>query len=120
MLRLMGVIAPPASAGMPRRVAGVLLIIAIVIVLLALGWGIVQLVALPFGGLDPALSIFWGFLLVVVVIGVAAFFGRRRQKTARARAAEQRANPRPAAHGAARRVVRAGHRAPRVESCLSK
>jgi hypothetical protein len=92
MLRLMGLIAPPASAGMPRRVGGILLVIAIVVLLLAAGWGIVQLVALPFGGLDPALSIFWGFLLVVVVVGVAAFLGRRRQKTARAKAAEQRAN----------------------------
>jgi hypothetical protein len=101
VLRLMGLIAPPASAGMPRRIGGILLILAIVVVLLALGWGIVQLVALPFGGLDPALSIFWGFLLVAVVIGVAAFLGRRRQKTARAKAAEQRANT--AASGSTRR-----------------
>ena len=60
--------------------------------LLALGWGIVQLVSLPFGGLDPTISIFWGFLLVAVVLGVMAIIGRRRQKRARERAAEQRAN----------------------------
>jgi hypothetical protein len=91
LLRLMGLIAPPASAGMPRRVGGVALIILIVVVLLALGWGIVQLVALPFGGIDPTVSVFWGFLLVAVVLGVMAFIGRRRQRTARAKAAEQRA-----------------------------
>jgi hypothetical protein len=81
-------------------VGGILLIIAIIVVLLALGWGIVQLVALPFGGIDPTVSVFWGFLLVAVVIGVLAFVGRRRQRTARAKAAEQRAG---AAAGARRR-----------------
>jgi hypothetical protein len=91
LLRLMGLIAPPASAGMPRRVGGILLILLIVVALLALGWGIVQLVALPFGGIDATVSVFWGFLLVVVVLGVMAFIGRRRQRAARAKAAEQRA-----------------------------
>jgi hypothetical protein len=100
LLRLMGVIAPPASAGLPRRIGGVLLILLIIVALLALGWGIVQLVALPFGGIDPTVSVFWGFLLVAVVLGVMAFLGRRRQKAARAKAAEQRAN---AAAGTRRR-----------------
>jgi uncharacterized membrane protein len=67
-------------------------VIVIVIALLALGWGIVQLVSLPFGGLDPALSIFWGFLLVAVVIAVLAVVGRRRQRRAREKAAAQRAD----------------------------
>jgi uncharacterized membrane protein len=92
ILRLMGLIAPPQSAGAARRVGGILLLVAIVVVLLAIGWGIVQLVSLPFGGLNPIISIFWGLLLVAIVIGVLAFFGRRRQSAARARAAEQRAN----------------------------
>jgi uncharacterized membrane protein len=100
ILRLMGLVAPPASAGLPRRIGGVLLIILIVIALLALGWGIVQLVALPFGGLNPIISIFWGLVLVAVVIGVMAFLGRRRQRNARAKAAEERAN---AAAGSRRR-----------------
>jgi hypothetical protein len=92
MLQLMGYIAPPPGSSIVRRAGGVLLLIAIVVALLALGWGIVQLVALPFGGLDPAISIFWGFLLVAVVIGVLAFIGRRRQARARERAAQQRAD----------------------------
>jgi hypothetical protein len=95
MLRLMGLIAPPASAGMPRRIGGILLVILIVVVLLAAGWGIVQLVALPFGGIDKTVSVFWGFLLVAVVIGVMAFLGRRRQRAARAKAAEARAGAAP-------------------------
>jgi hypothetical protein len=92
ILQLMGYIAPPPGSSILRRVGGVLLLIAIVVALLALGWGIVQLVALPFGGLDPAISIFWGFLLVAVVLGAMALIGRRRQARARARAAEQRAD----------------------------
>jgi hypothetical protein len=92
VLQLMGYIAPPPGSGIARRAGGVLLLIAIIVALLALGWGIVQLVSLPFGGLDPTLSVFWGFLLVAVVIGVMALIGRRRQRRARERAAEQRAN----------------------------
>jgi hypothetical protein len=92
MLQVMGLIAPPPGSSIFRRIGGVLLLIAIVIALLALGWGIVQLVSLPFGGLDPAISIFWGFLLVLVVIGVLAVVGRRRQRRARERAASQRAD----------------------------
>jgi hypothetical protein len=92
VLQLMGYIAPPPGSGILRRAGGILLLIAIIVVLLALGWGIVQLVSLPFGGLDPAVSIFWGFLLVLVVIGVLAVVGRRRQRRARERAASQRAD----------------------------
>jgi ABC-type multidrug transport system fused ATPase/permease subunit len=92
MLQVMGYIAPPPGSSIIRRAAGILLVIAIVVVLLALGWGIVQLIALPFGGIGAGVSLFWGFLLVAVVLGVMAFVGRRRQKRARERAAEQRAD----------------------------
>jgi hypothetical protein len=92
ILQLMGYIAPPPGSSIVRRVGGVLLLIAIIVGLLALGWGIVQLVALPFGGIDKTISIFWGFLLVAVVLGVMAFVGRRRQARARERAAQQRAD----------------------------
>jgi hypothetical protein len=92
MLQVMGLIAPPPGSSIFRRIGGVLLLIAIIVALLAIGWGVVQLVSLPFGGLDPAISIFWGFLLVLVVIGVLAVIGRRRQRRARERAASQRAD----------------------------
>ena len=92
MLQLMGYIAPPPGSSIFRRAGGILLLIAIIVALLALGWGIVQLASLPFGGLDATISIFWGFLLVAVVIGVLAFVGRRRQNRARERAAQQRAD----------------------------
>src|SRR3954447_5185162 len=90
MLRVMGVIAPPPSAGLPRRIAGVLLVILAIVLVIVIGFAIVKLVALPFGGIGNT-AWFWGFLLVVVVLGVLALVGRRRQRAARAKAAEQRA-----------------------------
>jgi hypothetical protein len=84
MLRAMGLLIPPASAGTLARVRGILLILALVIVLLAVGFGVVQLIALPFGGIGSATSVFFGFLLVVIVIGVLVVLGRRRQAKARA------------------------------------
>src|SRR5215212_9214910 len=44
-LRFMGLIAPPPGASLWLRARGILIIIALVVVLLALGWGIVQLVS---------------------------------------------------------------------------
>jgi hypothetical protein len=84
MLRMMGLLIPPASAGMVARVRGILLILALVIVLLAVGFGVVKLIALPFGGIGTASAVFFGFLLVVIAIGVLVVLGRRRQARARA------------------------------------
>ena len=84
MLRMMGLLIPPASAGMVARIRGILLILALVIVLLAVGFGVVQLIALPFGGIGSATAVFFGFLLVVIAIGVLVVLGRRRQSRARA------------------------------------
>jgi hypothetical protein len=89
MLRMMGLLVPPASAGVLARIRGVLLILALVIGLLAIGTGIVQAIGLIFGGIGLGSSIFFGFVLVVVVIGVLILLGRRRQAKARdARAAQ--------------------------------
>jgi hypothetical protein len=84
LLRMMGLLIPPQSAGIFARVRGILLLIVIVIVLLAVGFGIVKLISLPFGGLGTGSSIFFGFLLLVLVIGGLVFFGRRRQSRAKA------------------------------------
>jgi hypothetical protein len=88
-LKFMGLVAPPKSAGTLARVRGVLIIIALVVGVLLLGFGIVSLVALAAGGMSLDLRIFWGFILVVVAIGVLAFFGRRRQRKAQSERAEQ-------------------------------
>ena len=89
MLRMMGLLIPPASAGMVARIRGILLIIALVIVLLAIGTGIVQAIGLIFGGISLGSSIFFGFLLVVAVLGVLVLAGRRRQAKAQAARAAQ-------------------------------
>jgi hypothetical protein len=88
-LKLMGLVAPPKSAGGLARTRGVLIVITLIIAILLAGFGIVSLVALPAGGLSLDLRIFWGFVLVMVAIGVLAFLGRRRQRRAQAERAEQ-------------------------------
>ena len=90
-LRFMALVAPPPGSSIFLRIRGILLIIFLVIALLALGWAIIQLVSLPFGGIGAGVSLFWGFLLVCVALGVLFLFGRRRQKRAREKQAEQRA-----------------------------
>lgn len=88
-LKLMGLLMPPKSAGALVRVRGLLLIILLVVLILALGFGIVNLVALPFGGISLDLAIFYGLVLVAVAVGVLVVFGRRRQKRAMAERSEQ-------------------------------
>ena len=88
-IRLLGLIAPPASAGALARIRGVVLVVAALILILAAGVGIVKLVSFATGGISIDLAIFWGFLLVLVALGVLAFFGRRRQKRAQAERDEQ-------------------------------
>jgi hypothetical protein len=91
MLRMMGLLLPPSSAGILARIRGIVLIVLIVIALLAIGTGIVQAIGLIFGGIGVGSSVFFGFLLVVVAIGILVLLGRRRQKrTAAARGQAQR------------------------------
>lgn len=88
-LRILGLVMPPASAGIAARIRGIVLIILLIVLVLALGFGIVYGIGQIFGGLSVDLSIFYGLALVAVVLGVLAFFGRRRQKRAKAQRAEQ-------------------------------
>ena len=84
MLRMMGLLIPPASAGIVARIRGVVLLLLLVVGLLLVGFGVVKLIALPFGGIGTASAFFFGFLLVVIAIAVLVMFGRRRQARARA------------------------------------
>ena len=88
-LRFMGIVAPPASAGMVARIRGIVLFILLIVVVLGLGFGIVSGIAAAAGGLSLDLRIFWGLVLVFVAIGGLVFYGRRRQKQALAKRAEQ-------------------------------
>ena len=82
-LRAMGLLLPPASAGILARMRGVLLIILLIFVLLAIGLGLVELISLPFGGIGVAPGVLLGLILVLVVLGVMAAIGRRRRDRAR-------------------------------------
>ena len=71
--------------------------IGIVVVLLALGLGLVELIALPFGGIEVGQGLVLGAILAAAVLGVLALFGRRRQKKMQAeRAARAPGSPRSA------------------------
>jgi hypothetical protein len=83
MLRVMGLVAPPQNAPWYLKVRGILLVVLFIFVLLAIGFGVVKLVALPFGGAGTGAALLLGLLLIVVVLGVLALFGRRKQRRAR-------------------------------------
>jgi hypothetical protein len=85
-LRLMGLIAPPRGSGALRRLRGIGLGVLIALAIVGLGTGIVELVALPFGGESLPPSVLLGVLLDIVAFAILAQFGRRRQRAARAKA----------------------------------
>jgi hypothetical protein len=87
MLRLMGLIAPPPGSSFLMRARGILLVVLLVIVLLAVGFGLAKLIALPFGGVGTFGALLLGLLIIVAILGVLTLLGRRRQ----ARAAAARA-----------------------------
>ena len=87
-LRFLGLISPAPGAGTWLRVRGILIIVGLIVGLILLGFGLVKLIALPFGGIG-ATAWFYGFLLICVALGGLAFFGRRKQKKAIAARAQQ-------------------------------
>ena len=89
VLRLMGLIAPPESAGRLVRLRGFALLLVLVFLLMALGFGIAKLIALPFGGVGTIAGLLLGLVVVVVALGILTLVGRRRQAKARTRAREQ-------------------------------
>jgi hypothetical protein len=78
LLRFMALVAP-TTGGTLARVRGVLIGIAIVVGLIALGTGIVELISLPFGGVGVITAVWVGLLVLVVALVVLALLGRRRQ-----------------------------------------
>ena len=100
LLRLMSLIAPPPNAGALMRVRGFAVLILLVIILVAIGFGIAKLIALPFGGVGTIAGVLLGLLVVAAVLGVLALVGRRRQDKARAAQRERMEAAQP------RRIVR--------------
>jgi hypothetical protein len=87
LLRIMGLLAPPPGSGFLMRARGILILLAVALLLILLGFGIVQLVALPFGGVSTAAGVLLGIVAIAIILGVLALVGRRRQARAKARAA---------------------------------
>jgi hypothetical protein len=95
-LRLMALVSPAPGASILVRARGILILLVIVFVLLAVGFGLAKLVALPFGGVGTMGGILLGLVLAAAILGVLALVGRRRQAKARERAVEaRRTMPRP-------------------------
>jgi hypothetical protein len=84
LLRFMGLVAPPASAGTLARVRGIAIIIGLLVALIVLGTLVVKLIAWPLGGLSTLVAVWVGILLIIVVLVVLAVLGRRRQANAKA------------------------------------
>jgi hypothetical protein len=84
LLRFMGLVAPPASAGTLARVRGIAIVVGLIVALIVLGTLIVKLIAWPLGGLSILVSVWVGILLIIVVLAVLAVLGRRRQGKAQA------------------------------------
>jgi hypothetical protein len=91
VLRLMGLIAPTQGASMPMKIRGGLIILAMIVVLLAVGFGAASLVLLPFGGGSTSGAVSLGILIVIVAVAVLAFFGKRKQTAQREKARAARA-----------------------------
>lgn len=90
LLRFMGLVAPPPGSSVLLRLRGFALIFGIVVLLMAIGFGLAKLVALPFGGVGTIGGLLLGIVIVFAVLGAMALLGRRRQARARARAAAAR------------------------------
>ena len=91
LLRIVGLVAPPSSAGIVARVRGILLVLVAIIAILAVGFGIVEGIGQAAGGISLDLAIFYGIALSLVAVGVAIFYGRRRQKATLAKRREESA-----------------------------
>jgi hypothetical protein len=90
LLRLMGLLAPPASAGRMARVRGVAIVVGLIVLLVAIGFGLANLVALPFGGISIPGGVLLGLVIVALIVGVLALLGKRKQRKALAARSAQR------------------------------
>ena len=90
LLRLTGFLSPPPGSSVWLKIRGIVIGILLVVGLLAIGFGVVMLISLPFGGASVGPAIVGGAILVAVVLGILVLVGRRRQGKARAAAAAGR------------------------------
>jgi len=86
-LRAMGLLLPPSSAGLLARLRGIGLIVLLLAALVGIGTGLIELFALPAGGISLPAAVLFGIVFVIVVLSVLATIGRRRQRRADAQRA---------------------------------
>jgi hypothetical protein len=84
LLRFMGLVAPPKSAGTVARVRGIAIVVALVVALVVIGTLIAKVIALPFGGVSTLVAVWLGIVILIIVLVVLALLGRRRQARAQA------------------------------------
>ncbi|CAB4881838.1 unannotated protein [freshwater metagenome] len=84
LLRVTGLLAPPAGSGILLKVRGYALVLGFLVTLIAIGWGITKVVALPFGGVSNVTAVWVGVLVIIAILAILFLFGRRRQARARA------------------------------------
>ena len=94
LLRVMGLLAPPQGSSKLMKARAFAIVLAVIVTLLLIGFGLVKLIALPFGGTGTLSSLLLGFALIIVALAVLALVGRRRQ--AKALAARTPGGPPPA------------------------
>jgi hypothetical protein len=82
LLRVMGLVSPPPGSSRLARARGFLLLVLIVTGLLAIGFGIAELISLPFGGFSTFVTLIIGVATVIVALGILTLVGRRRQSKA--------------------------------------
>ncbi|MCL2419488.1 MAG: hypothetical protein FWD04_09360 [Conexibacteraceae bacterium] len=87
-LRVLGLVAPPASAGILARIRGIVIVVIAIAAILALAFGIVEGIGQAAGGISLDIAIFYALALLVVAGGVLVFLGRRRQRAALAKRRE--------------------------------
>ncbi len=87
-LRIIGLVAPPSSAGIFPRIRGIVLVLVAIIAVLGLGFGIVEGIGQAAGGISLDLAIFYGIVLALLAVGAGIFYARRRSKEAMAKRRE--------------------------------
>jgi hypothetical protein len=80
ILRLLSFIVPPPGSHILIRLRGFASIFLIIVLLLAVGAGLVKLVSWPFGGLSWPASVLLGLFVAIAAISIMFVFGRRKRR----------------------------------------
>jgi hypothetical protein len=84
LLKVSGLLVPPPGASWLLRLRGIFLILMIIVVLIAIGFGLATLITLPFGGASAPWRVLIGMFILTAALVVLYVVGRRRQAKARA------------------------------------